>query len=215
MICAQCQTALPNNAAFCTRCGAPVTVAASAGQHGTPSGGPSPQATQAQGPATWGQPGSAQTGNAPAPAGSAAAPFRFDLRRLTPADRTIGIASLVMFISLFLPWFGIGLAGVNFTESGMSGHGYLAIPLILAIAIIIYLALRAGWDKLPVNLPVAHAPLLLVASGLQLLIVLIAFLFKPNGLDWEFGAYVALIAAVVACVPIGIPAMRSWNENRR
>ena len=148
-------------------------------------------------------------------AGSAAAPFRFDLRRLSPADRTIGIASLVTFISLFLPWFGVSLGGASFSESGMSAHGYLAIVLILAIAIVIYLGLRAGWDKLPVNLPVAHAPLLLVASGLQLLIVLIAFLFKPGGLDWDFGAYLALLAAIVACVPIGIPAMRSWNESRR
>lgn len=74
--------------------------------------------------------------------------------------------------------------------------------------------LRAGWDTLPVRLPAAHAPLLLAATGLQLLIVFIAFLLKPGGLSWEIGAYLALVAAAVACAPIGIPAMRWWNSSR-
>jgi hypothetical protein len=68
------------------------------------------------------------------------------------------------------------------------------------------------------NLPgrrAAHAPLLLVATGLQLLIVLIAFLLKTGGLNWYFGAYLGLAEATAACVPIGIPAMRSMSESRR
>jgi hypothetical protein len=56
---------------------------------------------------------------------------------------------------------------------------------------------------------------LLVGSGLQFLLVLIGFLDKPAaGLDWEFGAYLALIAAAAAAAPVVIPAVRSWQENR-
>jgi hypothetical protein len=172
---------------------------------------PSPQIAQG-----WaGAPGQASPAAPPGPAGLGTTPFRLDLRRLTAADRTIGIASLLTFIALFLPWFGVGVEGVSISESGMSAHGYLAIVLILSLAIVIYLLLRAGWDRLPMRLPVAHAPLLLVVTGLQLLIVLVAFLLKPDGLNWYFGAYLGLAAAIAACVPIGIPAMRSMSENRR
>jgi hypothetical protein len=217
MTCAQCQATLPTSAAFCTRCGARVTSAAPAGQFaGTqpPPAAPAPT-TLANAPGGPGQPASGPVGGAPVHHGAGVPSFRFDARRLTRADRTIGIASLVTFIALFLPWFGISGDGFSFSESGMSAHGYLAIVLIIAVAIVVYLVLRAGWDKMPMRLPAAHAPLLLIASGLQLIIVVIAFLLKPDGLSWDFGAYLAFLAAVVACAPIAVPAMRSFSENRR
>jgi hypothetical protein len=141
--------------------------------------------------------------------------FKLDLRRLTSADRTVGAASLVTLIALFLPWFGISGPGFSYSQDGISAHGYLAIVLVIALAIVGYLVLRAGWDVLPVKIPVAHAPVLLVASGLQLLLVLIGFLFKTDGLNWGIGAYLAVVAAFAACAPIGVPAIRWWHENRR
>jgi zinc-ribbon domain len=226
MTCSQCQAALPNNAAFCTQCGTPVAAAAAPPATAPPGAGAARQAPPVRhAPPTMQAPpiaqgwtgvqGRAAPATAPSPAGAGTAPFRLDLRRLTAADRTIGVASLLTFIALFLPWFGISVEGVSFSESGMSAHGYLAIVLILSLAIVIYLVLRAGWDRLPMRLPVAHAPLLLLATGLQLLIVLIAFLLKPGGLDWYFGAYLGLAAAIAACVPIAIPAIRSMSESRR
>lgn len=198
MRCPKCQGEIPPQAAFCTRCGTRLDAS------------PAPP----QSPAYTGAQFQRRTERAAVPGLAATPPFRFELRRLTPADRTIGAASLLTFITLFLPWFGISDAGFTFSQSGISAHGYLAVVLIIALAVIVYLVLRAGWDTLPVKFPAAHAPLLLAATGLQLLIVLIAFLLKPSGLSWEIGAYLALIAAVAACAPIGIPAMRWWNANR-
>src|SRR5215510_6345064 len=111
--------------------------------------------------------------------------FAFDLKRLSPVDQVIGGASLILIITLFLPWFGISIGGYSASESGFSAHGYLIIPLLTAILLIAYLIMRAGWDDPPLKLPVAHAPLLLVGTGIQFLIVLLAFLFKPAGTDWE------------------------------
>jgi hypothetical protein len=75
--------------------------------------------------------------------------------------------------------------------------------------------LRAGWDVLPVRLPVARAPLLLVGTALQLLIVVIAFLSKPAGLSWDIGAYLELAAAIAACGVIAGPAVRAWSATRQ
>jgi len=140
-------------------------------------------------------------------------PVQFDLRRLTSADRAIGGASLVALITLFLPWFGFSQPGYSFSQSGIAAHGYLGIALLADLIVVGYLVMRACWEVLPVSLPVAHAPLLLVCTGLQLLIVLIAFLFKPSGLSWEIGAFLALLAAIAACAPIAVPALRWWQEN--
>jgi hypothetical protein len=155
-----------------------------------------------------GQPGSGPPAQHHGPA------FAFDLKRLSRVDQVIGGASIVLIITLFLPWFGVSAAGFSATVSGFDAHGYLFIPLLTAIVLIVYLVMWAGWDDPPMRLPVAHAPLLLVGTGLQFLIVLIAFLIKPSYTSWQWGAYLALIAALVACAAIVVPAVQSMQGNR-
>jgi hypothetical protein len=138
-------------------------------------------------------------------------PFSLKLSRLSPVDQVIGGASLLLIITLFLPWFGVSGSGVTVTESGMDAHGYLVISLIVAVVLVAYLILRSGWEQLPFALPIAHAPLLLIGTVVQLLFVVIAFLAKPAFLSWQFGAYLGLIAAAVACGTIVVPAIRSWQ----
>ena len=138
-------------------------------------------------------------------------PFAFDLNRLSRTDQVVGASSLILLITLFLPWFGVSLGGYSASESGFDAHGYLIIPLLTAIALIAYLVMRAGWDHLPWKLPIEHAPLLLVGTGIQALIVLLAFLFKPTGTDWQFGAYLGLLAALVACGAAVMPAINSMQ----
>jgi zinc ribbon protein len=163
---------------------------------------------------------------APSPGGQVQPPagsspqFRFDINRLNTVDRVIAGASLVVFISLFLPWFTASAIGFSASgsESGLTAHGYLYIALIVAIALIGYLAAYAGLSAL--RLPIAHAPLLLVGTGLQLLFVLIGFIDKPSGegianIGWGFGAFIGLLAALVACGIIAVPAIRSAQAGRR
>ena len=80
---------------------------------------------------------------------------------------------MALAVSVFLPWFGFGALGESISVSGTTAHGYLVIVVILALLLIGYLVLRSGWEEFPVNLPIAHAPLLLIGTGLQLLLVLI------------------------------------------
>jgi len=144
-----------------------------------------------------------------------AVPFRLDLGRLSRAEQIIGAACLLVIISSFIPWFGFSDPGFSYSEIGVSSHGYLVIALLIALGLTGYLVLRAGWDVLPVRLPVARAPLLLVGTSLQLLIVIIAFLSKPAGLNWDAGAYLELAAAITACSVIAIPAARTWSATRQ
>jgi hypothetical protein len=120
----------------------------------------------------------------------------------------VAIATLVLFISLFLAWFGAGIAIYNVTVDGLY-HGYMYITLIVSLAMIVYLALGAGMDKLPFKLPLPHAQVLLFGTALNLLLTVISFLTKPSGTSWQYGAYIGLIAAVIAAAPRVIPAIQA------
>ena len=181
------------------------------GQPGYQQPGYGPPGYTPTGQPGYGPPG--QPGYFP-PAPHATPAFAFDLKRLSGAEQVIGGACVVLIITLFLPWFGISGDGISVTASGFSAHGYLVIALLTAVALIAYLVMRTGWDDPPVKLPVPDMPLLLATTGLQLLIVLIAFLFKPAFTSWQFGAYLGLIAALAACAAAAVPAIGSMQGSR-
>ena len=137
--------------------------------------------------------------------------YKFDAARWSLADRIAGVATIVLFISLFLSWFGITVIGITVTASGLSAHGYLYVVMILCILIVAYLGLRAGWDELPVSANLPHLTVMLVATIVNLVLVSIAFIDKPGGsaVGWQFGAFLALIAAIVAAAPYAIPQLRA------
>jgi hypothetical protein len=88
------------------------------------------------------------------------------------------------------------------------------LTLILSIAIVAYLILRAGWDKLPISQDVPHLTVMLVATMVNVVLVLIAFFDKPGGgVGWGAGAILGLIAAVVAAAPYAIPQLRAKTMN--
>jgi hypothetical protein len=182
MMCPNCNAQNLAEAAFCTKCGTALS----------------------QQPATQ-VPGAPTTPSGPGPAPAASSQFHLDLNRLTISDKIIGGACILVLISVFLPWYG----AFGATVSGESAHGYLIIPLLTAIVLVGYLVLRAG--GVAMQLPIAHAPLLLVGTGLQLLIVVIGF-FNAEGTSQQFGAYLGLIAALVACGVIALPAIQSMQR---
>jgi hypothetical protein len=186
--CSNCQTESAEGTALCPGCGAEL-IAAPAGT--------SAAASPAAAPAA-------------APAGSQ---LKFDATKLTQTDRIVGIASFVLLISLFLSWFSVSLGPIgSVSASGLSAHGYLYIVLILSIVIVALLAVRSlGAWAFPATAPVTEEQALLIATGINFVLVLIAFLLKPggvgSGVGWSFGAFVGLIASIVAVVPLARPAL--------
>jgi hypothetical protein len=196
--CSQCQTENAEEANNCSNCGAPLAGATAA----------------AAGPAAA-QPAPAAAATAPATAAGSAVPaFKFDVARWTLADRIAGIATLVLFICLFLPWFtiSVGFGGISVGGS-VNGlwHGWMYLTLIICIAIIAYLVLKAGWERLPVSQDVPHVTVMMAATLVNAVLVVIAFIDKPGGsaTGWGFGAIVGLIAALVAAAPYAIPPLRA------
>ena len=99
MFCAQCGNQVAEGSTTCPHCGAPVGEGATRSASPAPVGGGSGGTMQA---------------------------YNFDAARLSQADRISGGASVVLLISLFLPWFtaSAGILG-SASASGMTAHGYL------------------------------------------------------------------------------------------
>jgi len=181
MRCAQCNEVNAWTLAQCRSCGAPLAASASSS--------PGIGARGERAPASHRTSGAREAG---------ATAIAFDARRWSFADQVTGGATLVLLISLFLPWFGTDGGFLSVTVDGM-WHGYMVIAVILALAILGYLVLRAGFGSLPFGLSGAAAGRLLAgAAGLNLLLALTSFATKPAGTSWQYGAYAGLAAAIVA-----------------
>jgi hypothetical protein len=157
------------------------------------------------------------TSVAGAPAAATAGPstspqIKFDASTLSQTDRIVGVATVVLFISLFLPWFSVNLGFASATASGLSAHGYLYIPLLISIALIAFLAAGAlGLWTLPTTSAVSRDQVLLIGAAISFVFVLLGFVLKPGGslVGWSFGAFISLVAAVVALVPTARPAIQA------
>jgi hypothetical protein len=157
--------------------------------------------------------GSALCPNCGASRAAAARPqLKFDASQLTHVDRIVGIATVVLFISLFMPWFSINLGIATISASGLSAHGYLYLPFIVSLALIAFFTVSAlGLWTLPASSPLPRERLLLVGTTINFVLVLLAFLLKPGGsaVGWSYGAFVGLAASIVALVPLARPLIEA------
>jgi peptidoglycan/LPS O-acetylase OafA/YrhL len=150
---------------------------------------------------------------ASAPAAAASTPqIKFDASALSQTDRIVGIATAVLFISLFLPWFNANFGFVTASADGLSAHGYLYVTLFISLGIVAFLALGAlGLWKLPTSSAISHDQVLLIGTAVSFVLVLLGFLLKPggSGVGWDWGAFVGLAAAVVALLPLARPVIQA------
>ncbi len=215
MTCPQCRADTRPDAAFCGSCGTPFGLEPPG--EADPAAASQLGASASQFPRTPGDqyiPSVTSGQHGPPPVSAPTRQFRLDLRRLSRADQVVGGASLVVLVSLFLPWFGFSTLGASISVTGTTAHGYLVLVVITGLLIPGYLLLRSGWGEFPFPLPVAHGALLVAATGVQFLLVLIGFLDVPAaGLSWEMGAYLAVAAATLAAVRMAWPAVRSRPDR--
>ena len=196
MVCSRCHTSNSPGARFCNACGVPLDGAA-------------PAAMGATGPA------------GAAGAGPGRPQASIDFRRLGVGDLVAGGALVVLFVSLFLPWYSIGYGGVSASTSAMGSGagGWRVLVLVLALLTIGYLLVRTVWST--VRLPIPHWQFLTVLTVVVALLTLLAFLVKPGvdttglgtagiGTSWSYGAYIGLVAAVAA---VGGAVQRSRQSD--
>lgn len=149
----------------------------------------------------------------PSPARPSAGAFKFEMNRWSQAERITAIASLVLLISLFLPWFTYRFSLGSVSVDGL-WHGWMYLVLLLCLVIVVDLVAKASFSTMPFKLPLPEEQLLLIATGINAVLTVIAFLLKPggygfSGIGWGFGSFVGLVAAIVAAFPTAAPAIKA------
>lgn len=132
------------------------------------------------------------------------------LNALSAEDRVFGPATLILLASFWLPWYSVG----PFSLNGLSVHGWLFIAVLSAIVLVLYVFITAfGVGDLAAQGRLSKDQLLAVLTGVNLVLVVLAFLLKPAGFSWSWGALLALAAAIVAFVPFGVPLMQARRRR--
>jgi len=155
------------------------------------------------------------------------APSRPAASGWTGSDLVIGSSLIVLLVALFMPWFSAsvqlgpnGTARALGSADGPRAHGYIWFVFALVIIALIVLVARDAIARIPGSLP-SPAQLLMIATGLALLLTILAAFIKPSpGLDivgsigalpqllprftfsvgFSYGGFVAIVAAAVAVV---------------
>lgn len=132
------------------------------------------------------------------------------LNALDARDRVAGPATLALLVSFWLPWYSIG----GFSVGGLSVHGWLFIAVISSIVLVLYFLVTAfDVGDLAGQGRMSKEQLLVLMTGTNAVLVVLGFLLKPAGFSWSWGAYVALVGAIVAFLPFGIPLIRAHRRH--
>jgi hypothetical protein len=143
-------------------------------------------------------------------------PAKFELSRLTTADRVVAVASLVAVVSIFLPYYSASAYGITVTASGTTGHGWLWLEFVVGLVLVAYLAAVAVWEHLPFSSPAPHASVLLVGTIVQaglIVVALVAIPYSDDGVGLGWGAILGLIAALAALGVLVVPAFLRARAN--
>jgi hypothetical protein len=124
----------------------------------------------------------------------------FDMGKMSTGSKILIGGCLLLFISLFFPWQGVDLAGLDelfgdLPDANVSGfNGLGMIVAILAVATIAWEGMLAAGVKINMG---TTSPALIGAGlgGATAVFTIIAFLTKLTAIKW--GAFLGLILGLV------------------
>jgi hypothetical protein len=132
------------------------------------------------------------------------------LNALDAKERVAGPATLALLVSFWLPWYSVG----PFSADGFSVHGWLSIAVLSSIVLVVYVLIATfGVGDLAGMGRMSKDQLLVLMTGVNVVLVVLAFLLKPTGFSWSWGAYLALAAAIVAFLPFGLPFIQAQRRH--
>jgi hypothetical protein len=122
-----------------------------------------------------------------------------DIGKLSPGERIIGGAGILLFVDGFLPWFRFCIGGVVFRACAHHNawdNALSALALLIAVAMVIQIAVR-HFSTLRVSSPgsMSWGQVHLFAGFAVLALVILQFLAGNSPMHRAFGIYVGLVCA--------------------
>lgn len=121
-----------------------------------------------------------------------------------------GAGGFLLFVFLFLPWFGAGPV----TESGWEGQSTTDIYLLITAVVAVFTAATAGRGMVLPGMTANGATTLLGGVATILLLWLVVFDF-PGGASREVGLYLSFLAAIAVTVGGALASRETAPPPRR
>ncbi len=126
--------------------------------------------------------------------------MNFDHRRLRFGELIAGVSGFVLFVSLFLSWYGISIkflgAGVSANFSAWDAFSLIAIVLFLVSVVAMGLAMMKALGQ-KVALPIAPSVVTAALGALAVILILFRLLVHPaDHLSLQYGIFIGLLAAI-------------------
>jgi hypothetical protein len=134
------------------------------------------------------------------------------------ADVAVVAAALVVLVSLFLPWFDAAATSkfLRLTVTGsFSGlyNSYAYMCVALNSLVVLYVVGRALLHPFPVQFPVTHEQLLATVGVINLGVVVVDFVDRPDSLfGWDYGAYIGIGASALV---VAVTIVPGWLRSVR
>jgi hypothetical protein len=144
---------------------------------------------------------------------------RIDIGPLRGGELVAGVASVVLVIGVFLPWFRFGSRATGyFSFSATALRTWMYLPCVISLGVVGCVVMKAMWHRrrAPVRYwPVLYWMALGGACSANLVLTVGCFVKKAQGLSWDVGAYLSLVAAAAALVGAAGAAVVGALAGRR
>jgi len=125
-----------------------------------------------------------------------------DTSRISFGEMVAAVSGAVLFIVMFMPWYGISAGGVSLNVNAWERFSFIDILLFLASLLAIGVALARATGNMPTGLPAPPGLIVAGAGALALLLILFRLISTPGDdlggavdLGRKIGIFLGLIAA--------------------
>ena len=124
-----------------------------------------------------------------------------DVNRLSQGEKVAGGAAVLLFITMFLSWFGLpenaftnalGAAGVDTTANAWQSFDFIDIVLLVTIVVAVAAAVAHAADT-RIDFPLSTV--VTVLGALSTILVLYRIIDPPSDASRKFGVFLGLIFA--------------------
>ena len=130
-----------------------------------------------------------------------------DTSRISFGEMIAGVSGLLLFLFMFIDWYGVDVDVAGFTASGgfnaWQAFSFIDLLLFLAAAVAIAVAVARALGALPA-LPMPAGQIVAIAGAIAVLLILFRLIVTPGGDDIggdevdvtrKIGVFLGLLAA--------------------
>jgi len=145
-----------------------------------------------------------------------------DSSKLGIGEAIAGISGLLLFVFMFMPWYGIesvGGFGVDGSDvSAWEAFSFIDVLLFLITIVVVGLVLVQLAEATP-ELPRPPAQIMMVAGAVAFALILFRLIVAPGvdgdlGLEVDLGRKLGILLALIAAAGITYGGWRAMNEHQ-